>query len=483
MSGPALPRLVVHAHFYQPNRADPFTGRIPAEPSAAPSHDWNERINEECYRPNAERGNIERISFDLGPTLANWLAQADPETHARFVAADRNGNGMAQAYNHSILPLASLRDRRTEIAWGMREFELRFGRRPTSLWLPETAVDLPTLRLMAEAGVTHTVLAPWQSATPDLETRRPYRVHLGGGRSMVIVFYDGPLSSAVAFDPAATVDADQFVRRWLAPRFTAPIDGQAQPAGRRHMGHEETPLVLIASDGEFYGHHQKFRDLFLQRLVGGDGLESPGEFEVISLADAVREPADHPFPTTTIVERTSWSCLHGVARWSAECPDAVDGRWKGPLRQAFDRLAASIDVVAERLLADVIEPDRFWAAREAYVDVIQGAEAAEAFGDRWLRERARDLDRERFLAMLEAQRWRLAMFASDGWFWEEPSRIETQQVLRSAARAARIVDGHAGTTLEQRLGEDLTLLWSPLRRLDGLALYREALADVGQPVG
>lgn len=490
MSRPERPRLVVHAHFYQPNRADPFTGRIPAEPSAAPAHNWNERINAECYRPNAERGNLERISFDIGPTLANWLAQADPATHARFVAADQagtgvgGGNAMAQAYHHAILPLASLKDRRTEIAWGVREFELRFGRRPTSLWLPETAVDLPSLRLMAEAGITHTVLAPWQSATPEIETRRPYRVNLGGGRSIVIVFYDGPLSSAVAFDPAATVDADQFVRRWLAPRFAGPLGGDAPSGGgrRRALPAAPSPLVLIASDGEFYGHHQKFRDLFLQRLVGADGLAAPSEFDVISLAEAVREPAGRPFQTTTIVERTSWSCLHGVARWSAECPCAVDGRWKGPLRQALDRLASAIDTVAERLLADVIEPDRFWAARDDYVDVIQGAEEPRPFGNRWLEGRPGDLDRERFLAMLEAQRWRLAMFASDGWFWEEASRIETQQILRAAARAVRIVDGYAGTDLEGRFGEDLTLLWSPLRRLDGLALYREALADVGQPV-
>jgi alpha-amylase/alpha-mannosidase (GH57 family) len=487
VSRPDRPRLVVHGHFYQPNRADPFTGRIPRESTAAPFNDWNERINDECYRPNAERGNLDRISFDIGPTLANWLAEADPATHGRFVSADfggssvRRANAMAQAYHHSILPLASLRDRRTEIAWGMREFELRFGRRPTSLWLPETAVDLPTLRLMADAGLTHTVLAPWQSATSDLDTRRPYRVNLGGGRSIVIVFYDGALSSAVAFDPAATVDADQFVRRWLAPRFADPLAGAAPAAGRRRATTQDPPLVLIASDGEFYGHHQKFRDLFLQRLVGADGLAAPREFDVLNLEEAVTERAGRPFRTTTIVERSSWSCHHGVARWSAECPDAVDGRWKGPLRQAFDRLGASIDAVSERLLADAIEPDRFWAAREEYVDVLQGAEPAEAFADRWLEGRPRDLDRERFLALLEAQRWRLAMFASDGWFWEEPSRIETQQVLRAAARAVRIVDGYAGTSLERRLGDDLTLLWSPLRRVDGLALYREALSDVGQP--
>jgi len=491
VSATVRPRLVVHGHFYQPGRTDPFTGQIPAEPSAAPFHDWNERINAECYRPNAQRGNLERISYDVGPTLATWLELADPETYRRFIAADRSpaanptgaatgGNAMAQAYHHSILPLASFRDRRTEIRWGVRDFALRFGRRPTGLWLPETAVDLPSLRLMAEAGITHTILAPWQSGIPGVETRRPYRVTLGGGRSMVVLYFDGPLSSAVSFDPTATVDADQFITTWLGPRFAAPMAPPVVGAGRRSSA-QESPVILIASDGEFYGHHQKFRDLFLQRLIGGDGVTSPPPFDVVNLEAAVAEPAGRPFPPSAIAERTSWSCVHGVARWTAECPDAVDGRWKGPLRQAFDRLAAAIDVVSERLLAEAIEPARFWEARDAYVDVIAGATTPEEFANGWLGAGGRGLHRERFLDLLEAQRWRLAMFASDGWFWDEPSRIETQQVLRAAARSVRIVDGHAGTSLEERLGEDLSLVHSPLRGLDGFAIYRKALSDAGPP--
>ncbi|HXI79708.1 MAG TPA: glycoside hydrolase, partial [Verrucomicrobiae bacterium] len=151
-------RLAVHAHFYQPSRLDPWTGRVPTEPSAAPFHDWNERVNAECYRPNAERGTLAHISFDLGPTLASWLATADPGTHGRFVAD--GSAAIAQAYHHTILPLASAADRRTEIAWGARDFELRFGRRPRGMWLPETAVDVPTLRALADAGITFTILAP-----------------------------------------------------------------------------------------------------------------------------------------------------------------------------------------------------------------------------------------------------------------------------------------------------------------------------------
>jgi hypothetical protein len=490
---------VVHAHFYQPSRVDPFTGRVPREPSAAPFHDWNERINAECYRPNAERGNLEKISFDIGPTLATWLREADPETHARFVAADTDGetahggNAIAQAYHHSILPLASMRDRRTEIRWGIREFELRFGRRPTGLWLPETAVDLPSLRLLAEHGITHTVLAPWQTTDAEVETRRPYRVSLGGGRSMVIVYFDGPLSAAVSFDANATIDAESFGHLLLAPRFAQPM-GDGRPGGgsggasRRSSAHPgpastpEVPTILLASDGEFYGHHQKFRDLFLQRLLGADGSPPPRDYQVVNLATVVADEPEGGYGTTHVSERTAWSCHHGIQRWTGECPCAADGRWKGPLRQALDRLAAGIDQVTEHLLPEAITAPAFWEARDAYVEVLQGATEPDAFLERHLDGRTARALRERVLDLLEAQRWRLAMFASDGWFWDEPSRLETQQILRAAARAVRIVDGYAGTALERRLGEDLGLLSSPARHIDGYEIYREALADVGQPL-
>ena len=220
-------RLVIHGHFYQPLRVDPFTGLLPREPSAAPFHDWNERIDSECYRPNVQRGNLARISFDLGPTLAAWLQAADPTTYDGFIHADgpdpadqaAHGNAMAQAFHHTILPLASLADRRTEIRWGIRDFELRFGRKPEGLWLPETAVDLPSLRLMAAEGIRYTILAPWQSADPAIDTHRLYQVALGGGRAMTVAFYDAPLSGAVSFDPAATADADAFIRDRLLPSF------------------------------------------------------------------------------------------------------------------------------------------------------------------------------------------------------------------------------------------------------------------------
>jgi uncharacterized protein DUF3536/glycosyl hydrolase family 57 len=476
-------RLVVHGHFYQPLRVDPFSGRVPADPAAAPFHDWNARIDAECYRPNAERGTLARISYDVGPTLEGWLATEAPASYRGFIAGDRppdaaadvasHGNAMALPFHHTILPLASATDRRTEVRWGLRDFAVRFGRPAEGLWLTETAVDTVTLRLLAEEGIRYTILAPWQSADVNLETRRPYRVELGGGRSIVVAFYDAGLSSAASFEPAATADADRFARERVATRLA----GTPFPDG-------EPGLLVIATDGELYGHHQPFRDLFLQRLVAPGPAVADRGFDVAGLATVLlepREPPARPMRTTRIVERTSWSCHHGVARWGWECPDAADGRWKAPLRAALDRLASGIDAATDSAFAALARgPDRV-AARDAYVDVVLGIEPTTEFASRWLGARAAPATRARFLALLEAQRWRLAMFASDGWFWDDPIRPETKQNLRCAARAVRLVDAACGSRLERGFVADLALFASPGQGLDGAAIYRAALSEVGQP--
>jgi hypothetical protein len=491
------PKLAVHGHFYQPERRDPWSGEIAPEPDAAPYRDWNARIDAECYKPNAERGNLRHISFDLGPTLASWLTEHDATTHEGFVDADLgedegpgaaaagsasprrgpaavpnpdcSGHALAQAYHHSILPLASMADRRTEIRWGVRDFELRFGHRPTGIWLPETAVDTPTLRILAEEGIRYTILAPWQAADRDLDTRRTYRIDLGGHRQLAVVYYDAALSTAVSFDSGATLNADFFARDHVLPRLTdaAFSDGT-------------DPLAVIATDGELYGHHQKFRDMFLARLVNPDATLPDRGFDLTTVGEAVCERPIGTLPLSRVLERTSWSCHHGVLRWMAECPDAADGRWKAPLRMAFERLAAAIDVVVERLAGDFMEPGAIWRARNDYVDVIFGAEAPDEFARRRL-PLATPEQRRNLLTLLEAERWRLAMFASDGWFWGDPVRPETKHVMLCSARASRLVDAAAGTDLESRLVQDLSLLVSPSRRVNGQAIYNEALSEAGQP--
>ncbi len=483
------PRLVIHGHFYQPRRADPFSGRIPPEASAAPYPDWTSRIDAECYGPNAERGNFARISWDIGPTLADWLAANDRETYERIVAQDAglpaadarahpdsgpdaastSPTGMAQGFHHAILPLASPADRRTEIRWGLRDFELRFGRRPTGLWLPETAVDRLTLAILADEGVTHTILAPWQVAERT-DARQPYRIELGNGRTIVAVVYDGPLSAAVSFDPAATEDADRFALERVLPRFgSLPAEPGAAP-----------PTLVIATDGELYGHHRSFRDLFLERLTAPAADVADRGFDVVGLEAALATIDPAALPVADVVERTSWSCHHGVLRWADDCGDVPDGRWKWPLRHAFDRLAGSIDALVERAFRNLPGSPDPMAARDRYVDVVAGAAEGEGFAVGELPDGSAD-DRRRLLALLEAARWRLAMYASDGWFWEDPERIETRQVLRAAARAARLVDAELGCRLETGLVADLRALVSPSTGRDGAAIYRSALEEVGQP--
>jgi hypothetical protein len=437
------PRLVVHGHFYQPPRTDPATGLVPPEPSAAPARDWNSRIAADCYRPNAELGNLARMSWDLGPTLAGWLEAGDPIAYRGFATGDAGVHGLAQPFHHTILPLASSADRRTEIRWGLRDFELRFGRRPTGAWLPETAVDLETLRLLAEAGATHTILAPWQLAGPDLDTRRPHRVDLGDGRSIVIASYDAGLSTSVSFEPDATRDADRFAYERIGPRLASLDDGDPTP-----------PFALIATDGELYGHHQPYRDLFLARLVGDTDLG----YEVATLADVVRADDGRPIREATLVERTSWSCHHGVARWGEACGCVADGAWKTPLRAAFDRLAEAIDTQTEAVARTLPGSPDAWAARDAYVDVVVGATDEAAFAGAWLGREAGPDAKQRFLTIMAAQRWRLAMYASCGWFWESPERLEIALVVRAADHAARLVDGLSGTNLADRLTDDLQLV-------------------------
>jgi hypothetical protein len=240
-------------------------------------------------------------------------------------------------------------------------------------------------------------------------------------------------------------------------------------------------MLVVASDGELYGHHQSFRDLFLNRLAAPTA-DAPGRtYDVVTLADVLAETPGRPFPPMEIRDRTSWSCHHGVLRWSSECPCARDGRWKGPLLSALERLAGAIDTVTETLAGRLPGLDDVWVARDRYVDVVIGARTGDDFALEMLGGRAAAADRELLLAILEAQRWRLGMFASCGWFWGEPTRPETHQVLRAAARAARLADGLAGTDLETRFVDDLGLFVAPGLEIDGATIYRQALGEVAQP--
>ena len=425
----------VHGHFYQPPREDPLTGKIPIEPGAAPYRNWNERINAQCYRPNAELGNFEHISFDVGPTLMDWMAKHDPETMNRIIDQERKnletygvGNAMAQAYNHTILPLGSYIDKVTQVRWGIADFEFRYHHKPEGMWLPETAVDDETLWVLAEQGIKFTILAPWQANTDHLDATRPYRISLPGrngeaDHDIAAFFYNRDLSTRISFDPGTTVNADRFVEEDLLPKYEL------------HKGNALVPqLMLMASDGELYGHHQPFRDKFLSHLMDGALHQHP----IISTFPGLALRNQTDLETLTVQQNSSWSCQHGLSRWSGECACTANSGWKAPMRQALKQIAAMIDdqylSVAERYFDDP------WELRHQYIHVVHGVATVEelvmSLADHPV---TKDVLRQLTL-LLRAQFERQRMFTSCGWFFDDFDRIEPRNNIAYAAHAVLLTE-------------------------------------------
>jgi len=458
--------VCLYGHFYQPPRDDPFTGRVPNEPGATPYDNFNEKITVECYRPNAVAGNFEHISFDLGPTLAAWLEEQHSDVYRRIVEADRRnverygvGNALAQAYNHTILPLASSRDKRTQITWGLADFAHRFGRPADGMWLAETAVDLETLDIMAELGVRYTVLAPWQSAEP-VDPTNPYLVRLPSGRSITVCFYNGPLSGGVSFDWDTTSNADAFAASYLPHHLNQE---------KRARGEDQ--LIVVATDGELYGHHKPWRDRFLTHLVR-EGAPSV-DFEVISLS---RYLTTHPATREVRLRVPSaWSCAHGVARWSDGCSCTEgDGSWKPALRAAFDHLAARLDEIFEQVAARTLRDP--WAARDAYLGVRNGWMDEASLWKRYGRHglmRGSQSDRAATRQLLDAEYYGQCMYTSCGFFFEDLDRIEPRNDIAFARRAISLVWQAAHMDLQPEFARDLATARSWRTGITGLDAYQQ----------
>jgi hypothetical protein len=493
--------VCVHGHFYQPPRENPWLDAIEPQPSAHPYPDWNARITAECYRPNASArivdadgriveivDNYARISFDVGPTLMSWFEREAPDVHRALVDADHrsrarfggHGSAMAQAYNHLIMPLASPRDQRTQVRWGIADFRHRFGRAPDGMWLPECAVDTASLEALAAEGIAFTVLAPrqarrvrppdgaWRDVSGDVDTRRVYRCRLPSGRSIDLFFYDGWTSQAVAFE-RLLADGNRFVERLIA-------DGGSDPGPRLHH---------IATDGETYGHHHRYGDMALAwALTTIDRGDRPR----VRLTNYAEFRAR--FPATwdvEIVENSSWSCAHGVERWRADCGCASGGHpgwrqtWRRPLRDALDWLADQAADIFERVGGALLDDP--WAARDAYIDVVLDRGPERLLG--FLAVHARrtlegttgaaaldDPDVVRALELLEMQRHAMLMYTSCGWFFDELSGIETVQVLAYAARVCELAERLGGAPLEPELVDRLSVARSNLERhRDGRAVW------------
>ena len=455
--------ITIHGHFYQPPRENPWLETVETQDSAAPYHDWNERITAECYAPNGAArmldgenliirimNNYGRISFNFGATLLSWLQENAPRTYAMIRAADRlsqqrfsgHGSAVAQVYNHIIMPLASTRDRITQIRWGIADFEHRFQRRPEGIWLAETAVDFETLDLLAQHDIRFTILAPSQCArvrsiaanengddhwteTPDasVDTTQPYLVRLKEGRTIAVFFYNGPVSRAIAFE--GLLNSGQSFANRLTSAF--------------HQDDSRAQLAHVATDGESYGHHHRHGEMALasalQSIQDGDAAQLTNYGEFLAMFPPACE--------AVVNDNTSWSCFHGVERWRSNCgcnggAPGYDQLWRAPLREALDWLrdtvAPYVQLAAGELLRDVEE------ARNDYISVMldRSPEAVEAFLRRHAKRPLPAVERERVLQLMELERHAQLMYTSCGWFFDDISGIETIQIIGYGCRVVEL---------------------------------------------
>ncbi|MFA4823836.1 MAG: DUF3536 domain-containing protein [Methanoregula sp.] len=483
--------VCIHGHFYQPPRENPWLEEVETEDSAYPYHDWNERITAECYAPNAASrildsnrkiidivNNYAKISFNFGPTLLTWLEQNNKELYLSILEADKesikrfsgHGSAIAQVYNHIIMPLANYRDKHTQVIWGIKDFKFRFKRKPEGMWLPETAVDLETLEILAEQGIKFTILSPKQAnrvkpvddtqwtdvSRGGIDSSMPYLCRLPSGESIVIFFYDEGISQEIAFSNLLE-NGEVFANRMM--RFFS-----------QHQ--KQSGLLNIASDGETYGHHHRFGDMALAYALYL--IESKNLAQITIYGEYLsKNPPTH---LVEIIENTSWSCTHGIERWRDDCgcctpgsivqmtasnpfihstakdePIAVKScallsrqKWRSPLREAMDWLRQTLVTLFEdRMSLFVTDP---WQARDDYIDVIlnRSPKNIELFFSEHATRTLLNKEKVEVLKLLEIQRNGMLMYTSCGWFFDDISGIESVQVLRYACRAMQLVREVAG---------------------------------------
>ena len=464
--------LTIHGHFYQPPRENPWLEAIELQDSAAPFHDWNERINQECYNPNSVSkivdsrnrildvvNNYEYISYNFGPTLLSWMEHYAPLTYERIIKADiesiaehnGHGNAIAQVYNHIIMPLANEHDKETQIKWGIRDFEYRFGRKPEGMWLAETAVDDDTLRLLEANGIKFTILSPYQAekfkkagdkewtdvSWGNIDPARSYKYNIKSapGKSIDLFFYDGAISRSVAFDELLK-DGNKFSKRLK--------EGVSECR-------DYPQLVHIATDGESYGHHTKFGDMALAYVLK---IKAKDEgFTITNYAEYLEKYRSDC--EVEIKQASSWSCFHGVGRWKEDCGCSTGGhpgwnqQWRKPLREALDYLRDELVTVFEQCGKKYFND--VWDVRNKYIDVIldRGDMNVKNFQQENFLPDLSDEDRVHAMELLEIQRQTMLMYTSCGWFFSEISGIETVQIMKYAARAMQLASRFTSKNLEE----------------------------------
>jgi Alpha-amylase/alpha-mannosidase len=487
--------ICIHGHFYQPPRENPWLEAIELQDSALPYHDWNERITSECYSRNAASrildgdgrikeivSNYTRISFNFGPTLLSWMEKYAPGIYQAILDADRksrewrsgHGNAIAQVYNHIIMPLANTRDKRTQIIWGIRDFEHRFQRFPEGMWLSETAVDLETLDIMAEQGIQFTLLSPhqalrvrkigsekWKDVSGGrIDPTRGYLCKLPSGRAIYIFFYDGPISRAIAFEKL--------------------LNGGEHFAHRLLSGFSDTrkwPQILhVATDGESYGHHHRHGDMSLAFAL--HYIESRGLARLTNYGEYLEK--NPPVHEVEVLSNSSWSCVHGIERWKGNCGCNSGGHpewnqeWRTPIRNAFDWLRDQMVIKYEQKAKKYLKDP--WRARDEYITLLLNR-SADQVHQYFERHTVNALGTEEIICMLELleiQRNALLMYTSCGWFFDELSGIETLQTIQYAGRAIQLSEKIFGYSIENTFLEKLSQAKSNIaEQKDGAHLYEK----------
>ena len=471
--------LTIHGHFYQPPRENPWLEAIELQDSALPFHDWNERINKECYNPNSVSkivdsrnrildvvNNYEYMSYNFGPTLLSWMEQFAPLTYERIIKADiesisehnGHGNAIAQVYNHIIMPLANEHDKETQIKWGIRDFEYRFGRKPEGMWLAETAVDDDTLRILEANGIKFTILSPYQAdkfkkkgdkewtdvSWGNIDPARSYKYNIKSapGKSIDLFFYDGAISRSVAFDELLK-DGNKFIKRLKE----GVSDCRDFPQ-----------IVNIATDGESYGHHTKFGDMALAYVLKVKAKDEG--FKITNYAEYLEKYRSDC--EVEIKQASSWSCFHGVGRWKEDCGCSTGGhpgwnqKWRKPLREALDYLRDELVIIFEQEGPKYF--DNVWEVRNNYIDVIldRNEMNVKKFQQENFKPDLSDEQKVHAMELLEIQRQAMLMYTSCGWFFSEISGIETVQIMKYAARAMQLATKFSNKDLETHFLEILS---------------------------
>jgi len=470
--------ICIHGHFYQPPRENAWMEEVEIQESAAPYHDWNERITHECYGPNGvarilnEKGkvvdiisNYARMSFNFGPTLLSWLEHKAPKVYQHILDADQesmvhfhgHGSAMAQVYNHIIMPLASRRDKETQVKWGIYDFQHRFKREPEGMWLAETAVDTETLEVLAENNIKFTVLAPHQAAeyrkigsndwNKGIDTHKSYICNLPSGKSIHLFFYDGENSQGVAFN--GYLDNGK--------RFAESLLGAFEK--------NDTPqLVHIATDGESYGHHHRHGEMALAFCL--HYIEDQPEVELSNYAYfLMKVPVAHE---VKINENTSWSCAHGIERWRSNCGCHTGGeehwnqKWRTGLRESLNWLRDRFAEIYEKeMFAFHNDP---WELRNSSIELFfnRTDESIEHFFDSHFSKPITDELKTWVIRLLELQKQSNYMFTSCGWFFNDISGLETTQILQYASRGLQLAGEMSDLDLEKNFLEKLNKAQSNL---------------------